>query len=390
MILSGITLSNFRNHTASAAEFGPGINALFGDNGQGKTNVLEAVSYLSLTKSFYAASDADVLQIGKDAFEVQGSMVSDGGVPHGVRAAYTRMPAVKTFAIDGAAPLTMASVIGRFPVVILSPENSAITFGGPSERRKFIDMTLSQISSVYLDDLLEYRRVLKQRNRILSDARLHGHLKGGPAGGTPVGTVPVAGLIEPWTEGLIRYGSRIAHRRRIFLEEFRAYLRAAYHDLVPSAEEPEAVYRCSFDSGDAADPGAMGERMRADLDARKSEELKRGLTLAGPHRDDLTLTINGIGVQQFASQGQHKTLLVALKVAEYMYVRERRQETPLFLLDDVFSELDDRRAHKILGLAMGLGQSMITTTDQSVFDGSVGWGENNRRFTVEGGTCRLV
>ena len=374
MTLSGLRLSNFRNHAATALEFGPGVNALFGDNGQGKTNILEAVSFLSLTKSFYAASDADAVQIGKDAFEVEGRMMAGAGVAHAVRVAYRLVPPSKSFSIDGRGPDRLSSVIGMFPVVILSPENNAITFGGPAERRKFMDLTLSQISRVYLDDLLEYRRALRQRNRILADARLYGS--------------PVKGILEPWTENLARYGGRVAHRRLLFAEEFRSYVRSAYRDLVPAAEEPEIRYRPGFPPGNGSDPDDLTASLRIALEEQQAIELRRGATLAGPHRDELVLTIKGISVQQFASQGQHKTLLVALKVAEFFYVRERREEVPLFLLDDVLSELDAGRAARILGLAAGIGQTIITTTDDGVFGSSIAWGENHRRFIVERGTCR--
>ncbi len=374
MILSGVRLSNFRNHEATAIGFGPGINALLGENGQGKTNVLEAVSYLSLTKSFYAAGDVDALQIGKDAFEVEGGLVSAAGVSHTVHVAYTRVPPAKSFLIDGTAPGRLSSVIGRFPVVILSPENNAITFGGPVERRKFMDLTLSQVSRVYLDDLLEYRRILRQRNRILTDARLRG--------------ITVGGILEPWTENLARYGGRIAHRRLLFVDEFRSSLRSAYRDLVPAAEEPDIRYQCGFPARGVAGAEGLSDTLRTALEEKRAEELARGVTLAGPHRDELALTINGISVQQFASQGQHKTLLVALKVAEFMYVRERREEVPLFLLDDVFSELDAGRAARILALAAGIGQTMITTTNDGVFGSSIVWGDRHRRYIVENGTCR--
>ncbi len=374
MILSGVRLSNFRNHEATAIGFGPGINALLGENGQGKTNVLEAVSYLSLTKSFYAAGDVDALQIGKDAFEVEGGLVSAAGVSHTVHVAYTRVPPAKSFLIDGTAPGRLSSVIGRFPVVILSPENNAITFGGPVERRKFMDLTLSQVSRVYLEDLLEYRRILRQRNRILTDARLRG--------------ITVGGILEPWTENLARYGGRIAHRRLLFVDEFRSSLRSAYRDLVPAAEEPDIRYQCGFPARGVAGAEGLSDTLRTALEEKRAEELARGVTLAGPHRDELALTINGISVQQFASQGQHKTLLVALKVAEFMYVRERREEVPLFLLDDVFSELDAGRAARILALAAGIGQTMITTTNDGVFGSSIVWGDRHRRYIVENGRCR--
>jgi len=374
MILSRIRLGNFRNHASTAIEFGKGINVFLGDNGQGKTNILEAVSFLSLTKSFYASGDAEVIRIGSDGFNLEGALLSDAGVQHLISVSCTRTPQEKKFLVNGAPPGKLAAVIGRFPVVVLSPENGSITFGGPGERRKFMDLTLSQVSSAYLEDILEYRKALRQRNRILSDNRMRVSLP--------------PGIIEPWTESLVAYGSRISHRRALFAGEFRSHIVNAYRSIMPEAENPEIAYVCGFSTRDEPDLRGYAEALSADLAAKNSEERRRGITLSGPHRDDLALTINGMDVQRFASQGQHKTLLVAMKIAEYSYMRERHNETPMFLLDDVFSELDTGRVHRILGFAGGLGQVMITTTEGAVFDRSVVWGNHNRRFTVERGTCR--
>jgi DNA replication and repair protein RecF len=374
MILSRIRLCNFRNHTATSIEPGNGINAFLGANGQGKTNILEAVSYLSLTKSFYASGDAEVIGIGGEGFDLEGTLLSDAGVQHQVRVTCTRVPQEKKVLVNGTPPERFAAVIGRFPVVVLSPENGSITFGAPGERRKFLDLTLSQVSSAYLEDILEYRKALRQRNRILSDNRTRGALP--------------PGVIEPWTESLVAYGSRIAHRRAQFVAGFRSHILSAYRSIMPEAESPDIGYVCGFETGDAEDLRGYAAGLSADLAAKHSEERRRGMTLAGPHRDDLRLTINGMDVQRFASQGQHKTLLVAMKIAEYSYMRGMLDETPMFLLDDVFSELDTGRVHRILEFAGGLGQVMITTTEGTVFDRTVIWGNHNRRFSVEHGTCR--
>ena len=184
------------------------------------------------------------------------------------------------------------------------------------------------------------------------------------------------------------YGSRIAHRRALFAAEFRSHILNAYRSIMPEAEIPDISYLSGFRTEEGEDVRGYAARLSADLESRHSEERRRGLTLAGPHRDDLRLTINGMDVRRFASQGQHKTLLVAMKIAEYSYMRGRLDETPMFLLDDAFSELDMGRVHRILELAGGLGQVMITTTDGTVFDRSVAWGNHNRRFGVEHGTCR--
>ena len=374
MMLSRIRLRNFRNHDATAIDLAGGINAFLGDNGQGKTNILEAVSYLSLTKSFYAAGDAEVIGVGKEAFDVDGVLVSDAGIEQRAAVTCRRTPPEKRFLLNGVSPETLASVIGRFPLVVLSPENGAITFGGPMERRRFLDMTLSQVSQAYLGDILEYRKALRQRNRLLADAR--------SGGSCP------PGVLEPWTESVIASGSSVAARRAEFVQEFRAYVERSYTSVIPEGESPAVAYVCSFAPPEAFTVRAFAEGLAAELAMRSAEERRRGLTLAGPHRDDLHLTINGMDVGRFASQGQHRTLLVALKLAEFAYMNERRRETPMLLLDDVFSELDRSRIAHILALAADIGQVMITTTDPRVFDGLITWRDRHRRFTVDHGTCR--
>ena len=163
MKILSVHLQQFRNHSESLASFGSGINALLGRNGHGKTNIVEALSFLSLTKSFYPAPEKIVLQIGQSWFEVAGEIVGDSGSSHTVVVRYDAESGEKQFAINNVRPESLSSVIGRFPVVLLSPEKSGITFGGPAERRRFLDLVLSQINREYLTSLLEYRRVLTQR-----------------------------------------------------------------------------------------------------------------------------------------------------------------------------------------------------------------------------------
>jgi DNA replication and repair protein RecF len=376
MIVAWIRLENFRNHTQSSLEFGDGINVLLGDNGEGKTNVLEAISYLSLTKSFYAGADETVVQLGQDGFEIDGRVVTAGGVEHRVRVAYSRARGEKAYEINGAKPERLSEVIGRFPIVILSPENGAITTGGPGDRRKFLDLVLSQVSPAYFETLLEYRRVVRQRNRMLFDARLRG---------TDPGSAT-----EPWDESLAGLAGTIVFRRQEFVEEFREYIDRAYRTLVEGKREQPGIKYTS--SCMPPESNASAEDIRANirqaLARRRSEELRRGTTLVGPHRDDIALTLGEMPVQQYASQGQHKTLLVALKIAEFHFVRERRGEHPILLLDDVFSELDVHRAAHILQLSEQLGQTIITTTDERIFSETVIWNGTHRRFYVEHGTCR--
>lgn len=376
MNVVSVHLRNFRNHENTVVEFGQGINVIFGRNGQGKTNVLEAISFLSLTKSFYASNDVTALQIGKEVFEIEGILRNGNEICHAVRVAYSKSLVEKQFTINQSRPETLSAVIGRFPLVVLSPENSAITFGGPAERRKFVDILLSQISKTYLDDLQEYRRTLRQRNRILLDARLTG-------GYNPE-------MLDPWNANLVRYGSCIVARRLALMREFDDYVKRAYQSIAPDDGLPSIDY----ETFSRLDPGMTVEQIeeafRAVLAEKLAEEYKRGTSLVGPHRDEIHWTLNGIGVKQYASQGQHKTFLIALKIAEFFYISDRRGERPILLLDDVFSELDRQRARSLLAHVAGLGQSIITTTDETPFGEAIRWNEPNRKFYVENGTCRAA
>jgi DNA replication and repair protein RecF len=374
MNITGLELRNFRNHAHTVLEFDIGINALIGDNGQGKTSVLEAISFLCLTRSFSAVNDETVVQIGKDSFEVKGTLTTESGIEHCVTVEYTINPPHKQITINRTQPETFASVIGMFPVVVLSPQNRSVTFGPPAERRRFMDMLLSQMSGVYFSDLLEYRRTLRHRNKILSDAK---------AGGGDV-----TGYLAPWTSTLVKYGSRIIQRRRQFVGEFRQYVSHSYNDLVQEKETPGIEYHGTIPDAVAAED--ISSMMTVALEKRRDEELRRGMTLVGPHRDDLVLTLNGFSLHQYASQGQHKTFLTALKLAEFSYLRERREQVPVVLLDDMFSELDEHRSRRVLDLVSGLGQTFVTATDESVLHGAVNWNRNNRRFYVEQGTCRTL
>jgi DNA replication and repair protein RecF len=290
---------------------------------------------------------------------------------------YHRTPHEKVFTINAAAPETLSSVIGRFPVVVLSPENSTITSGGPAERRKFLDLILSQVSHAYFEDLMEYRRVLKQRNKILSEWRQLGAQR--------------YEMLEPWDVNLVRYGSRIAQRRQNFVGEITQYVKNAYAQLVDVDEGPNLQYGSNVRGiSPNATVDEIAAMMHAGIERHRHEEFRRGVSLVGPHRDDVGLVLGEKPVKEYASQGQHKTFLVALKLAEFFYIRERKQEWPIFLLDDVFSELDASRTERILRQLSGLGQTILTTTDEMVFRDAVGWSESSRRFYVENGACRAA
>jgi len=371
MRLTGIRLEQFRNHSRTALQCGDTMNIFLGDNGEGKTNILEAVSYLCLTKSFYAGNDRVATRIGNEYFIVEGDLHSDRGVDFSVRVAFDAVNAEKKFLVNNAEVETLSSVIGRFPVVILSPEGGAVTFGAPADRRKFIDLAISQANKRYFEELLEYRRVLKQRNKVLFDARMSRQ--------------DYSDVIEPWTKNLVEHGTQLIVKRREFLREFSPYIADAFQQLTGEQETPALHYAPSvtLDEGSAAPE--IENRFSTQLQEQFVEERRAATTLVGPHRDEIEFTINGRDLRKFASQGQHKTFLVALKVAEFFYLKEQCSETPLLLLDDVFSELDEHRSHRLLGMVRRLGQTFITSTSEHVFADALEWGNGAKKFFVRQG-----
>ncbi|HZY10676.1 MAG TPA: DNA replication/repair protein RecF [Bacteroidota bacterium] len=371
MYLTNLRIKNFRNHLDSWLNFGRGINLLVGNNGQGKTSVLEAISYLCLTKSFYAGNDSWVLNFNENHFEVEGTFTSEGETEYRTRVLYEEPKKEKFFLINGNRVLPLSSVIGKFPLVICSPEYSPITTGGPGERRKFVDFVISQFSSNYFQTLLEYRRVLRQRNKILFDAKIT--------------KVNPQELLEPWDEQLVKFGTTMMHERILFVEEFQPFIQKAYHHLVDDIEDPFIEYMPTIKVPKKLGKIELQELFRNALHEQRNDELRTYSTIIGPHLDEFVFKINNFDVRKYASQGQHKTFLVALKAAEIFYLKERCNETPIILLDDVFSELDKQRAKNLLSFVGDLSQTFVTTTDPYLMESILpeeGW---NRKFIIQNG-----
>ncbi len=343
-----LQLENFRNHSESSLEFTPGVNLIIGGNAQGKTSILEALSYVCLTKSFLQQSDATVPKFGADLFAIEGDVIGDSNIENHARIVYDSGAGKKYF-LNRNEIRRSSEVIGMFPIVMLSPGDFALTTGSPGERRKFADMVLSQISRSYLEELVEYRRALKQRNKILLDAKISGVLD--------------KGMLAAWSDALVLHGAKIMTRRDEFVLDFQDTFKSAYAMLVESGEAPGLRYEPSFTAAN----GTI-EAFHSELARLSGVERARGATLAGPHRDDIGFTLNGRSLREFASQGQHKTFLVALKIAEFHYITKMLGERPVMLLDDVMTELDYNRASRTITVVSGLGQTFVTATDMLSFD----------------------
>lgn len=379
MVLRSLRLRSFRAHVETEIRFAPKVNLLYGPNGAGKTNVLEAVHYLCLSKSFLAARDRYALRQGSPYFEVEGQFEKNGeaGAPGREREArlvYVPGEGKKMFL--GGAPLDrLADVVGRLPVVVFSPGDIALTAEGPKERRKFVNNILSQERPAYLDDLMKYRRARRQRNEVLKEYK-----KRGPS--------PPAHLVEPWTEELVALGSRIIQRRRQFLDAFAGHLETAYAHVEAATERPTVEYDALADLPDGAAVEDIADAFRDALERTRRGEERRGRTLVGPQRDELVFRLGELEVRRYGSQGQHRTFGMALKLAQYFYLRERLEEPPLLLLDDAFGKLDAERTAAFLDLLKSdeIGQSLVTATGRAAFDANVPFGEEaHRALRMEGG-----
>lgn len=376
MRASTVEIENFRNHASTVVPCVDGVNAIIGDNGQGKTNIVEAISYLCLTKSFYASGDAVTLKIGEERFSIRGSFRSDNGVARTVEALYEKNSGRKTISINGIPAESMASVIGEFPVVILSPEQAGITSGAPTERRKFLDLIIAQSSKAYLQELMEYRRILRQRNKVLLDAKLARR--------------DCSETLEPWDEALVETGSHLVRRRQLFVAEFSHDMVRCYKSIAGADEQPGIDYEPSLPARNAKSVEEIKRVFADELRSREDEERRLGVTAVGPHRDEIGLSVNGINARKFASQGQHKTLLIGLKLAEMAYLKERCSETPILLLDDVFSELDEHRSDRLVEQLQGFGQVFVTATDLRSFPRAFVWKGKNQTLTVSSGAITGV
>jgi len=343
MILTSIRLRNFRAHKNVDLEFSDSLNYIVGGNGQGKTSILESIYYLCTTKSFDVKTDVEVISFGEDEFEIRGKF-SDI-TEDTVRINCNLNDSKKHFFLNDKYQNKYSDIIGKFPVVLLAPSDHKITQGVPGERRKFIDSVISQASRTYLKTLLSYNRTLKHRSSLLSRLKEYR-------------TNEMLTEFDVWTVSLVKTGSEIIIRRKKFIEQFISFVRESYFRIMEE-EEPLVDYYCLSGYKDED----VANHFTQLIDEKKEEEFKRAANLVGPHRDDFIFTINGLNLKIYGSQGQHKTFQTALRFAEFFYLKDITSKTPIFLLDDVFGELDAARAQRISEYLKDVGQTFVTLTD---------------------------
>ncbi|HOZ20236.1 MAG TPA: DNA replication/repair protein RecF [bacterium] len=345
MFLRSLAIESFRNLDAQHLEFYARKNYLFGENAQGKTNLLEAIYLLCLCKSFRTSNDAELIPLGKDHFNLTGRFADKIGIDHEIVLRY-HVASGKQVILDGKPVHHLSSLVGQFPVVVLSAADYDITHGSPQQRRRFFNILASQCSSRFLNDLKEYEKVIKQRNRILWLTQ-NGRINSGDE-------------LEAWNEQLILKGCALMEFRSKLVSEMAAVLLHHYRSISGDATEPFTItYEPNVEAAPGTDPR---DRFVEKLRKMKGLEIARGVSMVGPHRDEFKLCVGERTLRQFGSRGEHKSALISIKAAELFLLKSYLNTTPMLLLDDLYAELDQERGEKVIELFSDGGQCIISGT----------------------------
>lgn len=361
MRINAITLRPYRNFDHLELCFSEQRVLIEGQNGRGKSNLLEAISYLSIGKSIRGAQDHHVVPHQGQYFDIEAEC-QNGSQVHNLRIYFSKKEGKRVFSDRSPLP-RVADIIGRFKTVHFSPEDVSLVLRFAAQRRRLLDILISQASPEYLKDLQQYQRVLAQRNALLRMYR-----EGPRAGRSATGPNNANdAALEAWNAQLAPLGGRIRWTRVKALEQLVPAMKASYGRF--AAESVGVSYRWSgMDQViDQAAPDQRSqqddfiEALQEDLSRKKSQEIQQGFSLSGPHRDQLGFTLDGQAADTYASEGQLKTILIAWKIAEMEYLKETTQQQPVLLLDDLFSELDQNRIREIMGSMDGYDQVLLTT-----------------------------
>ena len=342
MHLKNISLINFKNYEEAELSFSEGANAFSGDNGAGKTNLLDAIHYLALCKSYFNPIDSQQIRQDSDLFMIQGVFDKNGSDE--TIACGVKRNQKKQFKRNKKEYQRLADHIGLFPLVMISPNDSSLILDGSEERRKFIDNVISQTDTRYLDELIIYNKNLLNRNSLLKKIAETG--KYDPY------------LLEIFDEQLVSSGKIIFQKRTSYMERFIPVFNQHYSYLTDDAERVELVYDSPLQHGDFA---ALLKQA-----TEKDRILQR--TTTGVHKDELTFQVHaGMPLKKFGSQGQQKSFLIALKLAKYSFLYQEKGFKPLLLLDDIFDKLDEKRITKLMKMVSeeDFGQIFITDTNAS-------------------------
>ena len=370
MHLQSFSLKNFRNYQSLDLEFNPSGHLFLGSNAQGKTNLIEAIHYLATARSQRGAGDEELLRQGAEFFVVQGTGREQDG-----RSVTIEIRSIKDgprrLKINGAVHRKVSDLLGLLSIVELSPEDRNIVAGGPGYRRRFLNFCLCQLSPSYWNSLVEYGRILQQRNTALksrSERRWH---------------AADDDEMAAWDEQLIQMGTAIVRRRRDFLERIDPLVNDLHRRITGGHERIALEYQPAIEAEDGRD---LRGDFQSSLSKVRHRESRLGITLVGPHRDDVLITVNSKSLRTYGSQGQQRTAAIALKLAAARQLEMSREGAPVLLLDDVFAELDVDRTRALFKLFERFGQVFVATAKESDL---AGCGDHLGRMFISGGEVSL-
>ena len=346
MKIKSLKLKNFRNYDFLKLEFDDATNIFYGDNAQGKTNILESIYISGTTKSHRGTKDRDLIQFEREESHIE-TVVEKNDITYQIDM-HLKKNSPKGIAINKVPIRKASELFGIINIVFFSPEDLNIIKNGPSERRRFIDLELSQLDKVYLNNLSNYNRIVNQRNHLLKDITQQKNLME---------------TLDIWEIQLVQYGNKIIERRKQFVKEINKIISNIHKKLTGEKEEIHLIY----------EPSTGGLTLEQALRKNRERDMKIKSTSVGPHRDDICFMAGNLDIRKFGSQGQQRTAALSLKLSEIELVKQSIHDTPVLLLDDVLSELDKHRQNYLLDSIHDI-QTLITCTGVDEFV--------NHRFSI--------
>ena len=334
MIVDSIKLENFRNYQSLKLKFDQGTNIFYGDNAQGKTNILESVYVCGTTKSHRSSKDREMIQFDQDESHIRMKIIR-GGSPIKIDM-HLRKNKTKGIAINGVPIRKASELFGVANFVFFSPEDLNIIKNGPGERRRFVDMELCQLNKVYLHHLTNYNKIVIQRNKLLKEISFRSDFMD---------------TLDIWDMQMVEYGKKVIEERAVFISHLNEIMGQIHGKLSGQKEEIQVSY----------DANVQAEEFGEALKRNRERDMKFGVSLIGPHRDDICFSIKNVDIRKYGSQGQQRTAALSLKLSEIELVKKELGDTPILLLDDVLSELDSHRQGYLLDSIHDI-QTFITCT----------------------------
>lgn len=339
MLINSLELKNFRNYESLEMKFSEGTNILYGDNAQGKTNILEAIYLSGTTKSHRSSIDREMIKFHNDESHIRINVLKNE-ISYKIDM-HLKKNRPKGIAINGLPIKKAGELFGIINLVFFSPEDLNIIKDGPAERRRFLNMELCQLNKIYMQNLANYKKILKQRNMLLKELSFRPELKD---------------TLDIWDSQLVNYGSQIIVERSKFINKLNVIIKDIHNNLSGNKEDLEVVY----------EPDVTADNFEEKLKKNRDGDIYKKTTGAGPHRDDIIFKISDVDIRKYGSQGQQRTSALSLKLAEIELVKNVIHETPVLLLDDVLSELDSNRQNYLLNSIHDI-QTIISCTGLDEF-----------------------